>query len=200
MNRAPVNGPVDDPTCNYNTGSDKPGESVSSSPGQTSAETAETTAGWLVLGQQDYARFAAWAGALSQGSFASLAGDWTLQRCSSKQARHWIDCKDFVPLSEPKTRWIEFAGVLTRVLPKNDTTRGRNGYLFVDIIFAGNECLSGTFSSATVDRIGCSSYPFCAIHWVSVSYAYSKRVALRNVSGSRLACLCSPKPTRYPWT
>ena len=43
MNRAPVNGPVDDPTCNYNTGSDKPGESVSSSPGQTSAETAEPT-------------------------------------------------------------------------------------------------------------------------------------------------------------
>ncbi|MCH8216228.1 MAG: hypothetical protein IH892_05585 [Planctomycetes bacterium] len=35
MNRAPVNGPVDDPTCNYNTGRDKPGESVSSSPGQT---------------------------------------------------------------------------------------------------------------------------------------------------------------------
>ncbi len=87
MNRAPVNGPVDDPTCNYNTGRDKPGESVSSSPGQTSAETAETTAGWLVPGQQDYARFAAWAGALSQGSFASLAGDWALQRCSIKQAR-----------------------------------------------------------------------------------------------------------------
>jgi hypothetical protein len=43
MNRAPVNGPVDDPTCNYNTGRDKPGESVSSSPGQTSAETAEPT-------------------------------------------------------------------------------------------------------------------------------------------------------------
>lgn len=43
MNRAPVNGPVDDPTCNYNTGRDKPGESVSSPPGQTSAETAEPT-------------------------------------------------------------------------------------------------------------------------------------------------------------
>ena len=87
MNRAPVNGSVDDPTCNYNTGSDKPGESVSSSPGQTSAETAETTAGWLVLGQQDYARFVAWAGALSQGSFAYFAGDGALQRCSIKQAR-----------------------------------------------------------------------------------------------------------------
>jgi len=44
MNRAPVNGPVDDPTCNYNTGRDKPGESVSSSPGQTSAK--RRRAGW----------------------------------------------------------------------------------------------------------------------------------------------------------
>jgi len=88
MNRAPVNGPVDDPTCNYNTGSDKPGESVSSSPGQTSAETAETTAGWLVPGQQDYARFAAWAGALCQGSVAYFAGDGAFQRCSIKQTGH----------------------------------------------------------------------------------------------------------------
>ena len=44
-------------------------------------------AGGLVLGQQDYAGFAAWAGALRQGSFAYLAGDGALQRCSIKQAR-----------------------------------------------------------------------------------------------------------------
>lgn len=47
---------------------------------------------------------------------------------------------------------------------------------------------------AAVDRIGCSSYPFRTIYWISVSHAHGKRVALRNVEWSRLACQCSLKP------
>ncbi len=57
-----------------------------------------------------------------------------------------------------------------------------------------NERLSCTFSSTTVDWIGCLSYPFRTTHQMSDSYAHSKRVALRNVKGSRLACQCSLKP------
>jgi len=53
---------------------------------------------------------------------------------------------------------------------------------FVDNIFV-EERPSGTFVSAAVDRIGCSSYPFRTIQGVFVSNAHSKPVALRNASG-----------------
>ena len=56
----------------------------------------------LALRQQDDAGFAAWAGALRQGSFAYLAGDGALQLCSIKQARHSEDCNASHRFRNPK--------------------------------------------------------------------------------------------------
>ncbi len=113
-------------------------------------------AGGLVRRQQDCAGFAACADAQRQGLFAYLAGDGALQRCSIKQARHRKDDTRFAPYSEPKTRWTELAGGLTRILPRNAATCGRNRNSFGDNIFAENERLSGTIYLDAVDRIDCS--------------------------------------------
>ena len=104
-----------------------------------------TNAGGLVLGQQNYAGFAAWADALRHGSFAYLAGDGALQRCSIKQARHWENRTRFAPLSKPKTHGIELAGGWTTIPPINAAPGGRDRCLFVDSIFAESERLFGQF-------------------------------------------------------
>ncbi len=147
-------------------------------------------AGGLVLGQQDFPGFAACAGALCHGSFANLARDGALKRCSIKQTCHEKDCTRFASHSEPKMRWIELARGLTSNLPKNASARGCDCYILDDNIFLKKKSHSGTFFAATVDRTDCCGYPFRSTFRVFASYVHRKRDARRNVRRRRLACQC----------